>query len=240
MLFCIVYDLNEVAGNVIFEAEMNEAHLALKVASFTGASVVDDYSFLVLALVLLVLGSIGGIFGYPLEEILECVVFSDYLGIDSHIADLREEFLAYGVGSDISELPVENKIAVCTEFIYLLLNAQINVIDRRSGNDIIKYTCAEEVEERNQIVLDVKDTSCQIYKDRTQKGSCIDHHDPEGGISSAEICQDRKECCKADFHCEDDVSDVIEKSGFLEQLGRISRNELQCRIEKRKSVSKQN
>ena len=147
---------------MVFESEMDEAQLRLKESSLARILVINSYRFLKLALRLLLFGSIRSGLYDPLEKILQGIIFRNYLGIDPDILYLREKLLTGTVASDKSEFPVKDKISVCAELIYLLLNAQINVIYRRSRDNIIKEQCADKIEERDKVILHREDISCQI------------------------------------------------------------------------------
>ena len=215
MLFSVVRDLNKIARNVIPESEMNKAHLALKVSSLAGASVIYDDGFLILVLLLVRILHFACALGNPLKEILQRIILGDDLGIDPGIRDLREELLRHGVASDIIVFPVENDISEGAEFIDLLLNAQINVIDRGSRDNVIKDQCADKIEERDYLVLQSEEASSQIDQHDAEKRTGICNHEPEGSTALAEIGQDGKECRKSDFNSQYDVSDVIDLSGFF-------------------------
>ena len=90
---------------MVLESEVDKAHLTFKMPSLTGASVIYHDCLLVLTLRLLSVSCFCGTFCDPLEKILKCIVFCDYLRVDPCIRDLGEKFGGYCIGSDISELP---------------------------------------------------------------------------------------------------------------------------------------
>ena len=148
------------------------------------------------------------------------------LGIDSYVLYLREKLLANSITAYISEFLVEDQIAVCAELIDLLLNTQVNIINGRPRDYIVKKQRAYKIKNRDKIVFHVKYTPYRIDQYYAQQRTGIDHHDPEGCIPLSKISQDRKERCQSNFNRQYDVPDVVDRTGHLNKHCRIAGYEL--------------